>query len=303
MSNETILRCIRFLRQIPDELRTFAADELSASALGLDSITTNLARTAGMPYRIREGVVRYEASDLINLSLECANRSPHRTMFEWMLREESILTRTAGTTKAHVGVISAACPLALEGECDWWSNTTSGPQKLRLKEEQNWDTHNVEVRHIYHYKHFPHVAQGVLRQLLEESENIHFLIMPDTATSKNSLSGRGVADCRLAVAELAKRASNLGLEFRVSYGQVTCPPIAFNHHWLEFAVDGRWLPFDPVLVRALTRWKVKRSNLFNPLAVFGATFGRMGPTAGGLIEHRGPHNLWTMQSWSERCVS
>ncbi|MFD5918981.1 transglutaminase domain-containing protein [Kitasatospora sp. NPDC058201] len=85
--------------------------------------------------------------------------------------------------------------------------------------------------------------------------DVHFHYLP--AGLRNDvgfLRDARLGDCGLVATHLAGEASRLGLTARRSFGLFLSAPYSIAHSWLDVRLDGRWVSFDPHLLKLLTGW-------------------------------------------------
>jgi hypothetical protein len=98
-----------------------------------------------------------------------------------------------------------------------------------------------------------------------------------------------LANCTLATAAVAERAGRLRVRVRTSFGLIVVPPFAGPHSWAEFFVGGRWVAFDPHLVRFLEKAGVLRPGQWCPEVSIGGLLLRLGAGMTSLARHGGLH--------------
>jgi Transglutaminase-like superfamily len=245
----TAAELVERIRLVPDALREFTVGGDEAHALyGLDPLTlANLCDT-GFPVSGCPGNARYDPCDLANAALHRGRRSVQkRAMVSWRQTLEEAAGRSvaryqitwpAGTSRRlaleSAQTLAGAAPDATNGK---------GPDAANGRER-------VLLALATAAPAMPPDAAAVAEGL----SDLQFFTLPlrlrgDVGFARHArVAGCGMA-ARLLVADLLQA----GIEARARTGLLLAVPLSTPHNWIETAVDGTWVPYDPHLLRALVR--------------------------------------------------
>jgi transglutaminase superfamily protein len=94
---------------------------------------------------------------------------------------------------------------------------------------------------------------GAARDIIGEMSGIRFIRLPlHVPWDMDAFVTRtGLADCGVFARLMAERANSRGVAMRPAFGLMLTPPVAIEHNWVEVAVDGTWVPIDPLMISAL----------------------------------------------------
>jgi hypothetical protein len=124
------------------------------------------------------------------------------------------------------------------------------------------------------------------RALLAEAAEIDLTFIPRSLRFDLDFIRRArICDCAGAVALLLSAAASHGVELRRAFGLIGVPPFASAHHWVEIYVDGRWVPADPVLIRAMLNWGVLDRAAWHPYRSPGAILIKLADRAVPIAVH------------------
>jgi hypothetical protein len=107
---------------------------------------------------------------------------------------------------------------------------------------------------------------------------LEFMWLPEALRGDDEFMRRtGMGDC-LGVAEiLSATAADRGLAVRPSYGLIITPPFCATHYWADIMMDERWVPIDPLLIKAMINWGALRSPEWDIYRSPGPAVLRLGP--------------------------
>lgn len=254
----------RVLR-VPDRHRTFGKD--AAFAHGTWAIGPELLEELldhGLPHRGEGGARRFERTDLHNVSTYLNLPSPY---FEALGRRVRALTEAsrAGRGHTHDLEITASCPdPGHPGACDFttvpalatgtdWVPVTdpaSGNDSGSLRESAP----GVFAARCQ-LPSDTHVFDDERTELLSRVADWELYVLPDGIIEDEAFSrDTRLANCLIPTRMLLREAAERGLPARHGAGLLVAPPFTTLHHWIEFDLDGTWVPADPVLLGAFARW-------------------------------------------------
>jgi Transglutaminase-like superfamily len=280
-----VLSLLEKLRRIPDSARDFD--------WGVDAAWTRLRvnhdlmaylTEHGLPYRIVNGVPKYDRVDIVNVSMRLGfgplARAPRRF---WPL---ALCRSPASGSVRYEMRYKLACPqpghdgpcrfvAALPGDATAECVTPSGgpgPQvRLDVSAPTAWPPLPPEVRAV-----------------VDTAGDIDYLMLPNSVRHDIDFVTRaGVSDCAGVAKILYREGLARGLEVRACVGLIASPPFSTPHNWAEFRVDGTWVPVDPILVREMVEWGVLDPAEWHPYRSTGALLCRLGDYDTMLAHHDG----------------
>jgi hypothetical protein len=279
---------VRALHVIPDRYRAFASTAAHARSVhNLPPDVLAMAEAAGLPRVGAHGRARYDDRDLMNLAAALRRRSV------WYLGQVGFrraLDRLAVGEEAAYRV--RAKPRCLvpghRGDCDFELLFDDGrdPEPLYGNDVRLTGPDTFEVRTSGHTSEAPPAVRTVLTAL-DQAEYLHLpqILCRDLAFFDRT----GVANCLLATAVLLRRAGQLGVPARSSFGLLLVSPFAGLHTWTEFLVDGRWVAFDPHLIRLMEKSGVLAPGAWSPTRSLSGVLARFGPINAAVGRHGGNH--------------
>ncbi|GLZ01178.1 transglutaminase domain-containing protein [Actinoplanes sp. NBRC 103695] len=279
---------VRALHVIPDRYRAFSSTAAHARSVhNLPADVLAAAETAGLPRVGGPGRARYDDRDLLNLSAALRRRSV------WYLAQvglRRVLDRlAAGAGAAYRVTAKPRCLVSgHRGDCDFELLFDDGPEPAPLSgsEMRLTGKDTFEVRTSGHTSEAPPAVRDVLTAL----DHAEYLHLPQILCRDLAFFDRtGVANCLLATAVLLRRAGQLGVPARSSFGLLLVPPFAGLHTWTEFLVDGRWVAFDPHLIRLMEKSGVLAPGAWSPTRSLSGVLARFGPINAAVGRHGGNH--------------
>src|SRR6185436_2486043 len=99
----------------------------------------------------------------------------------------------------------------------------------------------------------PAAVDPALEDLWRDAAGLDFCWIPEPLRGDAGFMARsGLADCASAAPILVEECARRGREARTAFGLLLAAPISTPHHWVEVRDgDGRWIPFDPILIALL----------------------------------------------------
>ncbi|MDN0201109.1 transglutaminase domain-containing protein [Streptomyces sp. S.PNR 29] len=124
------------------------------------------------------------------------------------------------------------------------------------------------------------------RALLSEAADLDLLFVPRSLRyDLDFIRKARVCDCAGATALLLDAAARYGVQARWAFGLIAVPPFAATHNWIEILTDGRWVPADPVLIKAMIEWGALDPTQWSPYRSPGAIFLRLADQDGPVAVH------------------
>ncbi|MEU4792151.1 transglutaminase domain-containing protein [Micromonospora tulbaghiae] len=293
-----VARLVGRLRRIPDEAREFVLSAQDAwREFRMPPGDLRAVTEAGLPVHVSTGDVRYDRSDLINLSLHLGVGPWAHTMRTFLPRALDRVTpdqRTPLTVRFR-----SSCPTPRHpGPCRYGVLTPYGTVNCAAPRGQGLDTAVIRFRPAADAP-----DQPVLRELAATVEDLDFVWLPEAVREDlDFVRSTGLGDCiavsQLLVAEGRRR----GLAVRPCYGLLVMPPQSIVHFWAEVQVDGTWIALDPVLLRAMVDWGALDPRRWHPGRTLGALTCRLAAGYAPLTTHADvpvPFSLPTsvLRSW------
>ncbi|HEY0532726.1 MAG TPA: transglutaminase domain-containing protein [Actinoplanes sp.] len=279
---------VRALQVIPDQYRAYASTAAHARSVhNLPADVLGAAEEAGLPRVGGPGRARYDDRDLMNLAAALRRRSV------WYLGQvglRRVLDRLAAGDGAAYRV--TAKPRCLvpghRGDCDFDLLFADGAdaEPLHGNDLRLTGPDTFEVRTAGRTEEAP----ATVREVLSALDHAEYLHLPQILCRDLDFFDRtGVANCLLATAVLLRRATRLGVPARSSFGLLLVPPFAGLHTWTEFLVGGRWVAFDPHLIRLMEKSGVLAPGAWAPTRSLGGVLARFGPINAAVGRHGGNH--------------
>jgi hypothetical protein len=279
-----VLRLLHKLRRIPDGVREFDVPPEEAWAeYRMPPERLRAIVEAGLPVRGAGDAIRYDRSDLINVSL-------HLGIGPWAHALRTFLPRALnravqGHTSTLGVTLRAVCPGPGHPEpCRYEVLTQDGQVCHTTPSGAPLSTPTV---HFQTRPGLPELPAAVDR-LAASVEDVDFVWLPESVREDlDFVRETGLGDCvavsRLLVAEGRRH----GLTLRTSYGLLVVVPQSIVHFWAEMDVEGQWVPIDPVLIRALLSWGVLDAERWTAVPPLGAVACRLADDYTPLVTHAG----------------
>ncbi|ONI76197.1 hypothetical protein ALI144C_36600 [Actinosynnema sp. ALI-1.44] len=245
-------RLLRLVGEVPAHMRRFTVPpRLARIRHGIRPDLAEVLVEAGLPHVGRGADRLFDDYDVGNLALHLGLVSVRRmTMRSWAnsLNDNSSRPRTV----VRIGV-RPQCPL----------RPHTGPCQYQLLREGGWreqvsadrDTRSpVAQYHVTLSGEWPHLPPAV-RELADEVADLEFFLLPEAIRwDREFMTRTRMADCGTAADWLVHEGRRRGLPVRFAFGLLVVKPYPTPHCWAEFLVDGVWVPFDPLLLKAMTTW-------------------------------------------------
>jgi hypothetical protein len=271
------------LGQIPDTARRFGVTpELALARFRIDAELLDSCAQAGLPH-VRDGdVPLFDDYDLTNLSLYLRLRSPQRAAMRYWA---AVLTRPAGERRQYQLDLLPRCPVPGHlGECEFLCCL---PVDRELLIRGPGDGTTVLASTTVTLENDWPPLPAALAEVIGEIGDVEFFRLPDGIKwDLDFMRAAKIGDCLGIARYLAEQGARRGLRTRMVFGLIVAPPFSTPHFWAEVAVDGRWVPADPGLIRFMvsTRllpagWPADRSP--------GAFLTALTSRHGFAVSHRG----------------
>ncbi|QMU67203.1 transglutaminase domain-containing protein [Streptacidiphilus sp. P02-A3a] len=279
-----LARVLPKLLLIPDRARRFSISTREANRrFGMPLALLEALVTDGGPSRRRRDEVYFDRHDLFNVSLHLGVGSMARVAQRtWAAAFRNALLATSG----HDLEYQATCPIPGHGQACSWTLALPGhaSDDVRLHTDEGSLKYGVKVPACGELPPAPEL----IADLLEEVGSLELMRIPPSLQGDAAfITMTGMTDCLGAAALLADRARERGLRSRQSFGLMLAPPFANVHHWAEIEVDGVWVPFDPVMVNAMLRWRLVDPEYWHVGRSVGPLVARVADAYVPLVRHEG----------------
>ena len=273
------------LRRIPDSARRFVETPESARAqFLLRPAMLDLLTATGLPVRRIDGRPHYDRHDLTNCSLHLSVGAAARTARRFW---PAALRRVADAGHARYEIqYQIRCPApGHAAPCSFVLVLPGGRVLERTGTHGRGLQVAVQVAVEGRWPDLPSAVRTVLDEAVGEAE---FMMLPtDVRYDTRFLQASRLGDCAGVTRLLVRQGRAAGLPARPAFGLIVAPPFAAEHFWAEFLVDGRWVPVDPVLIRAMLRWGVLDPAQWHPYRSIGAILSRIADDGVVLAAHDG----------------
>lgn len=276
---------VRRIRLVPDLLRDFSESQTDAVRIHRvgRSLLDRLVQ-AGLPFAGDGAERRFDPLDLANVGLDLGLPSAHRLAMRWWSR--ALAEIDEGGVTDCVLTVRCACPApGHPGACDFTLNPESAntPEVLEASRQSD-NGYALRLR----LSRLERCFAGDQLAVIAEAASIAYHVLPlGIRADADFVARTRIADCRFASAYLVEQARAAGLEVRRSAGFLISAPYATEHSWVDFLVDGEWLPADPVLISALARWGVVSEARWPVRRALCGVLWRTGETRPVLVRHGG----------------
>ncbi|WP_229402871.1 transglutaminase domain-containing protein [Micromonospora okii] len=272
---------VQKLRRIPDDAREFRLSTADAAAiLRVRPALLDMLVGHGLPTRHLNGIRYFDRHDVTNCALHLGSGAIARAARRFW---PAALRRTHGAARYEVQY-QARCPQPGHAPtCDW---VLVGPDGLVVERTVRPDEppFRMTAACVDAWPELPPESHPVL----DETRDLEFMMLPTAVRyDVDFIRATGLSDCAGASRLLVQEAVRRGLTARSSYGLIVAPPFAVEHFWAEIAVDGVWVPVDPVLLRAMVTWGGLPSPEWHPYRSIGAILARVADAAVVLASHEG----------------
>lgn len=248
-------RLMRLVHQVPMHLRRFTvAQRVARSQHRIGPELADLLVAEGLPHVGRGQNRLFDDYDLGNLALHLGLVSVRRmTMRSWA----NSLSRNSGEAGSgeiavRIGVVPR-CPVQPhDGRCTF--------QLLRENGRRESVHAVVDGRSpIAHYdvgltSGWPELPPAAC-ELADEVADLDFFLLPEAIRwDRDFMMRTRLADCGTVADWMVHEGRRRGQSVRFAFGLLVVKPYSTPHCWAEFLVDGAWVPYDPLLLKAMRTW-------------------------------------------------
>ncbi|MFI6287532.1 transglutaminase domain-containing protein [Streptomyces sp. NPDC051018] len=237
--------------RIPDEHRTYTCGTWEARTQhGIGAELLDRLTRAGLSSREVDGEPHFDGLDLGNLALHLGLSSVQRVAIRSWGRTWARVRRGPGR---HVLRYVPACPEpGHEGPCHYRFVLPGGRRhELTLGPLDEPPAVTLESTPPPPAPRLP----DDLAALCHEIAALRFFLLAESIRwDADFMRSCGIADCGGSSTLLLEGAQRLGYVARRSFGLIVAEPFSTPHHWADIRLDGTWVPFDPMIMKALARW-------------------------------------------------
>lgn len=228
MTSREFRHALELISRIPSALKSFDATDSSARSLGLTEEALEEAASLGMAHHVSsEGSIEWDDQDLRTLAIWTEQRTARRSAMKlWLRTLDRLRPQAEFIVEPHA---SAACPSAA---IDY-----------------------VETRGLFSPR--PALMSARVRDFLAQFTDVEFVHLTAAARADEVLLfEERIADCYSFTRHVAPIAAESGLNARASWGVIASVPFSSPHSWIEFQIDGLWVPADIHMASALRAWSL-----------------------------------------------
>jgi hypothetical protein len=239
------------INRVPDRYRRYTESRDVASRLyRIDPDLLAQLLDLGLPSKGSGADLRLDPLDLRNLAISLRRKVSWFVVMRWWSAALE-LARTNTSRVYQLGVCSRC------GDCAGGDCTVDAAPELVAAADAVEPAADAEVDFTATVRlegsaaEFPpHIAD-----ILHLADPVEWHVVPSAlATDVGFLRTTGLSDCRAIARYLCDEGRRRGLHTRISFGLLMTVPFANRHQWVEFKVDGAWLPADPLLLNSMARW-------------------------------------------------
>lgn len=277
-------RVVDRLRIIPDEHRAFTVSRrLVWDEYRIPDELIDDALTHGLPHATAPGPL-FDHYDLVNLALDLGIKSVWTfAMNTW---HRALRSSTKSDTVTYGIEYSLACPnQGHAGNCEF----------SVLLPEIGWTAcppeRNSCMPVVATTVRLPSVwpdLPGPARELIDEFAGLEFRRLPSGLQLDLEFIRRsGMSDCSGAATLLKREGQARGIPIRFAFGLIVAPPFSSLHCWNEVKVEDVWVPIDPLIVTAMTKWNHIDACEWPPARSLGAILVPLSDEIGPVSLHGG----------------
>jgi hypothetical protein len=285
---DRIPELISKVRQVPSRLRRFTvtADE-ARKRHQLDAGLLEALISEGLPSAGDRAGRLFDDYDLGNIALHLGLMSVRRMA----IRSWACALRRGSESDGRCARVSlrASCPVPGHGGPCQFAVLVPGGRRV-IREGPADGSEPIGLMDVTISSRWPSPGPDA-RELLAEIDSVDFFLLPEAIRWDARLMFRAqISDCGAASAWLVSEARKRGLRARFSFGFLVAKPYSTPHCWPELYLDGLWVPFDPLIVKAMRTWAALDQADWPVHRSTGAFVARLGPRFTKVAAHGG---IWS----------
>lgn len=281
MAEDALPELISKLRRVPDDARDFSVSrDFALHDYRLPAELLDRAVQNGLP--TENAGQLFDSADLRTLGLHLGAGSISHTLRVFLPR--NLKPADDGVNRYRISYLPRCPDPAHAQPCRYTLRLPEGEYQCTVPPEQTGPLHTTTADLPRTRPDLPPEAQELMAELAE----LDFALLPDRARRDTDLIRRtGLADCTGLSRLVAEECGRRGITARTGYGLLLSPPFVNRHYWAEIAVEGHWVPVDPVLVATLGRWGVLDPGQWPPHRHLGGVVWRVADGFTPLSRHGG----------------
>jgi hypothetical protein len=255
---------------VPTTLRRFSVTRgRAATTAGIPAGLLADLMAGGLPWVGDSADPLFDAADLTTISLALRLDSGRRAAMRYWPRT---LRRVRQGRVMYAVRFVATCPApGHTGPCEWRLRISPDAPSELLTPPTQVD----EVIEITSAGAAP-PAPPHIERILRTYDDVSFYLLPPSARWRPDFVRRHrIAECGALARLIVDDAHTAGIAARLSFGLIVSPPYSSTHCWPEFEVDGRWVPYDPLLLRSLRVWAVPGAEDLDPMSSPAGLYHRL----------------------------
>lgn len=252
------------LQAVPDKLRNFAIrGERGVRQFGFDLQDMPQLIELGLANRMTGGESLFDWRDLASIaSAVHRNAVRMKLMRRWLQLSASAQIEVK---KARVsltarpgpgGPVEILTPLGVQRRA---SDTP-------IHEIWQWQVQPLPVRCL---------PEDIYEFVMQYADVQHYFLPWQMEQDLHLFHRVRIADCRSATFAIYKAATEAGLAARPAWGLLVAAPFSTPHAWVEFLIDGDWVPVDIHLASSFLRWGLAEGPVIDIALKLGSLEWRM----------------------------
>ncbi|WP_431936225.1 hypothetical protein [Micromonospora sp. RP3T] len=272
------------LRLIPDDVRQFRHDADWAwrkFRLGPAALADLVEQ--GLPVRGTDAARRFDSYDLFNCAMQLGLGPSTRAARRYW--PAALRRADEGRRSRYELRFQARCPSPGHAAgCRYVFALPGGREHVEsVRGPDAAQGAVVEVTPRIDWPQLPGSARALLAQA---TRDVEFVVLREELKRDISfIRTAGLADCAGLTELVVQEATAREIPVRKSFGLIVVPPFAVKHFWAELRTEDVWVPVDPVLVQAMTRWRVLDPADWDPYRSIGPIVTRIAAEEVPLARH------------------
>lgn len=278
-----LAHAIAKINRVPDRYRVFSESPgVAREVYRIDAALLAKALELGLPGRGGGANLRLDPLDLRNLAISLHLKVPwFMAMRWWATALERARTCTARSYRIGIASRCVHCTADDHGPFDTAPQLADAAHAVESSPDPAVDMY-ATVR----LAGSPGALPSDIAELLRPADRVEWHLLPHALVADvGFLDETGLSDCRLMAYYLCEEARRHGLRARTAFGLFVTFPFSSEHQWVEFEVDGRWVPADPLLFNSLARWGYLDPAGWPPTTSLEGTVWRISATYLPLVLH------------------
>jgi hypothetical protein len=273
------------LRRIPDRVRVFrCSTQWARRYLQIRGELLSFLVDNGFPHRVVDGERRFDRFDLYNCGMQLDHGSATRLARRFW--PAALRDAAAGRRVRYELQFRMRCPAPAEGHVCGYTMALPGGE-MRVQTVPAGGPAPGATVSLTPRPEWPELPPAA-REVLAVTRGLEFMALRDEIKRDTDFILRsGLADCAGSALLVEAEARRRDVPVRRSYGYIVVPPFAAPHSWVDFLVDGLWVPVDSLLVETMIRWAVLDATDWSPSSSIGAIVARVGPEEVPPVRHDG----------------